>query len=153
MRSPDELYDEVVLLFPSDDAKDVATMSHEELKLIKRVVLIDCTWNQTKHFLRQPNVMNLKKVKIQTEKTAFWRYQRISETNLSTIEALYFFFRDYETNLNCEGDYSKYDGKYDNILYYYAYNYYLIQKVYTDGDKKNVNFGKIKGYIQGRDEK
>ena len=113
-----ETYDEVVLLFPSDDASDVATMSHEELNKIKRVVLIDSTWHQTKHFLREKNVMSLKKVKIQTEKTAFWRYQRISETNLSTIEALYFFFRDYETNLNCGGDYSKYSGKYDDILYY-----------------------------------
>ena len=74
LRGPDEAYDEVVLLFPSDDARDVGTMGHDELKLIKRVVLIDCTWNQTKHFLRQANVMSLKKVKIQTEKTAFWRY-------------------------------------------------------------------------------
>ena len=100
-------------------------------------------------FLREKNVMSLKKVKIQTEKTAFWRYQRISETNLSTIEALYFFFRDYETNLNCGGDYSKYSGKYDDILYYYAYNYWLIQKAYTEGNKKDLCFARIKGYIQG----
>lgn len=93
--------------------------------------------------------MSLKKVKIQTEKTAFWRYQRIAETNLSTIEALYFFFRDYETNLNFEGDYTKYDGKWDNILYYYVYNYWLIQRVYTEGDKKNSSFTKIKNYIHG----
>jgi hypothetical protein len=138
-----------VLLFPAEDARDVSTMSHEELNKIKRVVLIDSTWNQTKHFLRQPNVTSLKKVVIQTEKTAFWRYQRISETNLSTIEALYFFFRDYHTNLECGGDYAKYDGKYDNILYYYVYNYWLIQKVYTEGTKKDVCFTKIKGYIHG----
>jgi DTW domain-containing protein YfiP len=34
-----------VLLFPSEDAKDIVAMSEDELKLIKRVVLIDCTWN------------------------------------------------------------------------------------------------------------
>lgn len=67
-------FDSVVLLFPTDDAKEVTSMSQEELSAIKRVVIIDCTWNQTKHFLRQPNLMKLKKVKIQTEKTAFWRY-------------------------------------------------------------------------------
>ena len=92
----------------------------------------------------------LKKVKIQTEKTVFWRYQRLAETNLSTIEALYFFFRDYDVALNCNGNYDKYDGKFDNLLYYYAFNYWLIQKVYTEGDKKNVNFMKIPGYIQGK---
>jgi DTW domain-containing protein YfiP len=56
--------DSVVLLFPTDDAKSLTEMSDEELHAIKRVVLIDCTWNQTRHFLRQENVMKLKKVKI-----------------------------------------------------------------------------------------
>ena len=45
IRQDDEEYDSVVLLFPSDDAKDINTMSIDELKAIKRVVLIDCTWN------------------------------------------------------------------------------------------------------------
>ena len=97
--------------------------------------------------MREPNLMKLKKVKIQTEKTAFWRYQRIADTNLATIEALYFFFRDYDVNFTCGGEYSKYDGKYDNILYYYAYNYYLIQKAYSEGDKKELKFRTIEGYI------
>lgn len=48
----DETYDNVVLLFPAEDAKDVNSISHEELAKIKRVVLIDSTWNQTKHFLK-----------------------------------------------------------------------------------------------------
>lgn len=91
--------------------------------------------------------MKLKKVKIQTEKTAFWRYQRIAETNLSTIEALYFFFRDYDVNKNCNGDYSVYDGKYDNLLYYYVFTYKLIQEAYTHGKNKDKDFGRIQGYI------
>jgi DTW domain-containing protein YfiP len=126
IRLESDPYDSVVLLFPSPDAVDVNSMSREELLAIKRVVLIDSTWHQTKHFLREENLMKLKKVKILTEKTAFWRYQRIAETNLSTIEALYFFFRDFEVGLNCAGDYALYDGRYDNILYYYVYNYWLI---------------------------
>jgi len=52
IRSDEEPFDSVVLLFPADDAKDISKMSYEELNAIKRVVLIDCTWNQTKHFLR-----------------------------------------------------------------------------------------------------
>ena len=126
MIKDDEPYDSVVLLFPTDDAKSLTDMKPEELQAIKKVIIIDCTWNQTKHFLKQSNVMKLKKVKIQTEKTAFWRYQNIAETNLSTIEAMYFFFRDYDVALSCQGNYGKYDGKYDNILYYYVFNYWLI---------------------------
>lgn len=69
-------------------------------------------------------------IKIKTEKTVFWRYQKgCEDTNLSTIEALYFFFRDYESNLNCNKDYKQYSlqgGKWDNLLYYYAWNFKLI---------------------------
>jgi DTW domain-containing protein YfiP len=64
LRLPDEPYDSVVLLFPSDDATDITAMDPSELKAIKKVVLIDCTWNQTKGFLRQKNIQMLKKVKI-----------------------------------------------------------------------------------------
>lgn len=39
----------------------------------------------------------LKCVVINTEKTIFWRYQtKKSDENLSTIEAMYFFLRDYD---------------------------------------------------------
>ncbi|CDW75755.1 UNKNOWN [Stylonychia lemnae] len=152
LRDDDEDYDSVVLLFPTDDAQEVIKMSEEELAKIKKVVIIDCTWNQTHHFLKQANVKKIKKIKIQTEKTVFWRYQRISEANLATIEALYYFFRDYDVNKNCSGDYAKYDGKYDNLLYYYAFNYKLIQYEYVEGSKKDKKFIRMDNYIKGRDE-
>jgi hypothetical protein len=62
---------------------------------------------------------------------------------------MYFFFRDYDVALSCKGDYSIYDGKYDNLLYYYVYNYWLIQKIYTEGNKKDKDFGRIAKYIKG----
>lgn len=65
---------------------------------------------------------------------------------------MYYFFRDYDVNLNCQGDYQKYDGKYDNLLYYYAFNYKLIQYEYREGGKKGYKFFNIKGYIKGGDE-
>jgi len=67
-------------------------------------------------------------VKIQTEKTVFWRYQNGElDTSLATVEALYFFFRDYDVALNCPmRDYSLYKGTYDNLLFFYAWNYKLI---------------------------
>ena len=55
----------------------------------------------------------------------FWRYQKgEADTSLATIEALYFFFRDYELALNKLKSYEEYyaqGGKYDNLLYYYAF--------------------------------
>ena len=43
---------EVVLMFPSEQAKDISAMTKEELLKIKRVILIDSTWSQTKYYLR-----------------------------------------------------------------------------------------------------
>ena len=120
----EEKSDEILLLFPSETAKPVTDFMPEDLKKIKRVVLIDSTWQQTKRYLTEPNIAKLQQVKIQTEKTVFWRYQtKGADTHLATIEALYFFFRDYDVTMNCGGEYAKYDRKWDNILWFYAFQY------------------------------
>lgn len=119
-----------------------------ELQKIKRVVLIDSTWSQTRGYLNQPHIKNLKMVKIQTEKTVFWRYQTgMQDTALATIEALYFFFRDYEVGLNCGKDYARYNKKWDDFLWFYAYNYKIIQDVYTTGSLAGQQLKHIPGYI------
>ena len=90
-------------------------------------------------------------MKIKTEKTAFWRFQKgVTDEGLATIEALYFFFRDYETNLNHNGSYEEYCkiGKWDNILYYYAFNFQIIQSCYRDGKLKDQPFRRIPGYVK-----
>ena len=147
LREEGEPEDSVVLLFPSENAKEMTQLSEAELKAIKRVVLIDSTWNQTRAYLRSENISKLKMVKIQTEKTVFWRYQTGElDTSLATIEALYFFFRDYDVALNCKDRlYSDYKGTFDNLLWFYAYNFKLIQNEYS---KANKNFLRIPGYIQ-----
>jgi len=49
------------------------------------------------------------------------------DTSLATIEALYFFFRDYDVSLNCKDrNYALYKGTYDNLLWLYAFNFKLI---------------------------
>jgi DTW domain-containing protein YfiP len=47
-------HDSVVLMFPSENAIEINKMSQQELKKIKRVILIDSTWSQTRYYLRQP---------------------------------------------------------------------------------------------------
>ena len=95
---------------------------------------------------------NLKCIKIQSEKTLFWRYQTdLPDESLATVEALYFFFRDYETTLNHGGDYEEYikaGGKWDNLLYYFVFNYQLVQSTYKTGDKKDKDFWRNPGYIK-----
>jgi DTW domain-containing protein YfiP len=49
-------YDSVVLMFPSDDATEISSMSKEECSKIKKVILIDSTWSQTRYYLRQESI-------------------------------------------------------------------------------------------------
>mmetsp|Transcript_10086 Transcript_10086/g.8880 ORF Transcript_10086/g.8880 Transcript_10086/m.8880 type:complete len:177 (-) Transcript_10086:39-569(-) len=138
-------YESTILLFPKEDSTPITSMSKEELSKIKNVVLIDSTWLQVNKFLQNDNVNKLKTVVINTEQTIFWRYQRgVSDKNLSTIEAMYFFMRDYSNVIM--------QGEYDDLLYFYAYTYALIQNEYKKGAKKNRDFKNIKGYIKEEDE-
>ena len=34
--------------------------------------------------------------------------------------------RDFEVGLNCNGNYARYNKRYDDFLWFYAYNYQLI---------------------------
>lgn len=51
-----EAQDEIVLLFPGDEAVQMTDLSMAELQKIKRVVLIDSTWSQTRHYMKDPNI-------------------------------------------------------------------------------------------------
>lgn len=94
--SPFDL-DTTILLFPSEDSIPVSDFSKIDLAKVKNVCLIDSTWLQVNKILMNENVSKLKTVVINTEKTIFWRFQRgVTDKNLSTIEAMYFFFREYD---------------------------------------------------------
>jgi len=64
LRGKDEPYDSVVVLFPAEGATDINTMTEQELRAIKKVVLIDSTWSQTRHYIRSEQIRSLKMVKI-----------------------------------------------------------------------------------------
>lgn len=83
----------------------------------------------------------------------FWRYQKgEADTSLATIEALYFFFRDYEVAMNHAGKgydaYYEAGGKWDNLLYYYAFNFKIIQDAYRKGKLESQPFRRMPGYIK-----
>uniref|UniRef100_V9KXP5 tRNA-uridine aminocarboxypropyltransferase 1 n=1 Tax=Callorhinchus milii TaxID=7868 RepID=V9KXP5_CALMI len=117
---------------PKYDCEDKLGLSVEEPAnektkpaLLKRVIFIDSTWNQTNKIITDERLQELLHVELRTQKTCFWRHQKGKpDTYLSTIEAIYYFLVDYHTLLLKES----YDGKYDNLLFFYSFMYRLIRK-------------------------
>lgn len=117
---------ETLVLFPSPDAK---SLSEIDLSCFRKVVFIDSTWQQTFAIRTHPIILSLTKIKLNNHKTLFWRYQNKSPEYLATIEAIYFFFKEYYTVLN-KGSYT---GECDDLLFFYAYQYEFIQKSFKEG--------------------
>jgi hypothetical protein len=63
------------------------------------------------------------------------RYQKgKTEDHLATIEAVYFFCRQFHEALHGCGasGWAPYGGEYDNLLYYYSHQYMQIQRLYAE---------------------
>ncbi|KAJ2687927.1 hypothetical protein H4R19_006600, partial [Coemansia spiralis] len=107
---------------------------------IDRVVVIDGTWSQAKRMVRDsPQLQRMKKVTIAPRKTRFWRYQSLGATYLSTIEAIYFLYRDSAG--------AGYGGEYDALLYFFKYFYDHIQGEYVAAPDRPFNSRHRAGYI------
>jgi DTW domain-containing protein YfiP len=127
---------ETVLLFPSDDATPISEL---DISKVKRVVFIDSQWNRVNRILPDEKLARLPKVKITSYKTHFWRYQQEGADCLSTIEAIYHFYREFHMRAH-----GKYDGEYDNLLWYFSFFHGLIQNHYKANQKE---FPRIKGFL------
>ncbi|MBN3270975.1 DTWD1 protein, partial [Polyodon spathula] len=141
---------EIVLVFPGPDSVTVEDIINRLLRLadrgslygeapslkkeakqgrhkhvLKRVVFIDSTWNQTNKIVTDERLQALLQVELKTRKTCFWRHQKGSpDTYLSTIEAIYYFLVDFHQECLSE----EYHGEYDNLLFFYSYMHKLINK-------------------------
>lgn len=115
-----------VLLFPAKDAVFLDELPSDEFAKIRRVIVLDCQWHQAKKLEAHANVAQLRRVKIRNYTTTFWRYQDVGDECLATIEAIYYFYREHGTRALG----GRYDGRYDNLLYYYKFFYDLIQHSY-----------------------
>jgi len=134
--SDDDILASTVILYPCEDAVSVSEI---DWSTVRSVVLIDSTWFQTDQILAQLPLERLRKVKIEGKKTLFWRHHGRYETNvrnlteqhLSTVEAAYFLLKEvYEARTH-----STYDGRFDNLLYFFVHQYKLIQSVYKAKQK------------------
>ncbi|XP_029431570.1 DTW domain-containing protein 1 [Rhinatrema bivittatum] len=96
----------------------------EKKTLLRKVVFIDSTWNQTNKIISDERLQGLVQVELKKRKTCFWRHQKGKpDTYLSTIEAVYYFLVDYHTLVLKE----TYKGEYDNLLFFFSFMYKLIK--------------------------
>ena len=123
-----------VLLFPSDRSTSLKELG-SKLAGVRMAIIVDCTWSQAHGILSDERLRSLPHVHIEAEKTLFWRYQKgKTEDHLATIEAVYFFCRQFHEALHASSaaGWAAYSGQYDDMLYYYSYQYELVQRVYRE---------------------
>lgn len=104
------------------------------------MIVIDGTWKQASKIVRgTPILQKVQQVTIEPRETFFWRFQKISVNYLSTIEAIYYLYVEYAQAYELKNG-EPYDGRYDNLMFYYKYQYDLIQYSYLKGEKKGKEF-------------
>ncbi|KAM9861025.1 tRNA-uridine aminocarboxypropyltransferase 1 isoform 1-T2 [Aulostomus maculatus] len=107
---------------------DEAKGSESRAYPLQRVVFIDSTWNQTNKISTDERLKDLLQVELKTRKTCFWRYQKGKpETYLATIEAIYYFLKDFHQLCLAR----EYEGDYDNLLFFYSYLHTVVSNART----------------------
>lgn len=102
--------------------------SEPRVSPLQRVVFIDSTWNQTSKISTDERLQDLLQVELKSRKTCFWRSQKGKpDTHLATIEAIYYFLKDFHEHCLAQ----EYNGEYDNLLFFYSYLYLVVSKAKT----------------------
>ncbi|XP_034417733.1 DTW domain-containing protein 1 [Cyclopterus lumpus] len=115
-----------------ESSPDEATGSESGVYPLQRVVFIDSTWNQTNKISTDERLQDLLRVELTTRKTCFWRSQKGKpNTYLATIEAIYYFLKDFREHCLAQ----EYNGEYDNLLFFYSYLHSVVNKAKTSAGK------------------
>ncbi|KAL8584976.1 hypothetical protein ACOMHN_043612 [Nucella lapillus] len=95
------------------------------LRPFERAVFIDCTWNQTRNIIQDERLKELRRVELRDHETQFWRcHEGLATSCLSTIEAIYYFMREYHEDVV---DNAYYTNDYDDLLFFFNYLYRTIR--------------------------
>lgn len=141
-----------VILFPDESALELKDLPSEEYSKIRNVIVIDGTWSQAAAINRTDPYCKLRRIKINPNlRTVFWRYQDLGEHCLSTIEAIYYFMREFQEardNDTDKTDAAVYDGRFDNLLYFFSFFYHLIQKSYISNPERKYTSRHRSDYIK-----
>ncbi|XP_067411885.1 tRNA-uridine aminocarboxypropyltransferase 1 [Emydura macquarii macquarii] len=107
--------------------------SRSEDTVLKKIIFIDSTWNQTNKIITDERLQGLLQIELKTRKTCFWRHQKGKpDTYLSTIEAIYYFLVEYHQEVLEES----YKGQYDNLLFFFSFMYTLIKNAKYSAGKE-----------------
>lgn len=110
---------------PELGTSDEAETLESKVYPLQRVVFIDSTWNQTNKISTDERLQGFLQVELKTRKTCFWRRQKGKpDTYLSTIEAIYYFLKDFHEHCLAQ----EYSGEYDNLLFFYSFLHSVINK-------------------------
>lgn len=75
---------------------------------------------------------DLLQVELKMRKTCFWRRQKGKpDTYLATIEAIYYFLKDFHEKCLAQ----EYKGEYDNLLFFYSYLHTVVNKAKISAGK------------------
>ncbi|XP_051235231.1 tRNA-uridine aminocarboxypropyltransferase 1 [Dicentrarchus labrax] len=117
---------------PESGTPDEAKGFESKVYPLERVVFIDSTWNQTNKISTDERLQDLLRVELKMRKTCFWRRQKGKpDTYLATIEAIYYFLKDLHEHCLAQ----KYDGEYDNLLFFYSYLHSVVNQAKTSAGK------------------
>lgn len=133
-----------LVLYPSPQS--VCLDEIEDLHKFKNVVFVDSTWQQSKAISRDERVTSFKHVKIPQRTSLFWRFQNNDPSYLATVEAIYYFLREYIVQTAKQAGKSEplYNGEVDDLLLYYINQYIMVQQNYaTPTDERPQHPGSV----------
>ncbi|NXG44798.1 DTWD1 protein, partial [Psilopogon haemacephalus] len=118
---------------PEEEKKECISNNKSEGTILKKIIFIDSTWNQTNKIITDERLQGLLQIELKTRKTCFWRHQKGKpDTYLSTIEAIYYFLVDYHQEILKEN----YNGQYDNLLFFFSFMFTLIKNAKGCAEKE-----------------
>lgn len=136
-----------LLLYPSPQSSSLNEM--EDLHTFEHIVFVDSTWQQSKGISKDERVLKFRHVRIPEQVSLFWRFQNKDPSYLATVEAIYFFLREFITQMNKSKKENEgkplYNGEVDDLLLYYINQYIRIQESYKDD--KSFTTRHFGGYI------
>lgn len=135
----------VLLLYPSPTSVPVSALP--DLSAYDSLAVVDTTWVKVGRVFQMPQLAApFTHVHLGNYHTLFWRHQPLGPQCVSSIESVYFFFREWEIEvakraLTAAGAplpadlASLYDGRHDNLLLFFLQQYKRIQHEYASGGK------------------
>ncbi|RNF07121.1 DTW domain-containing protein, partial [Trypanosoma rangeli] len=122
-----------------------------DLDAVKSVVFIDSTWQQSKAIARDERLCRFKHVRIKSQTSLFWRFQNNDPTYLATVEAIYYFLREFIVNKRQRSAEDStpplYRGEVDDLLFYYINQYIAVQQRYSHNATMQYTTRHFDGYI------